>query len=138
MFKEFKDFAMKGSLIDMAVGIVMGAAFGKVTGAFIDGMFMPIIGKLFQVGDLSKYNYVLSEEVKDAAGKVTTAGSSIAIGDFVSALLNFIIVAFVMFMILKSINKMKAAAAAEAAAAPPPPPPADIVLLEEIRNLLKR
>ena len=134
MFKEFKDFAMKGNLIDMAVGIVMGAAFGKVSGAFIDGMFMPIIGKLFQVGDLSKYKFVLTEEVKDAAGKVTTAGSSIAIGDFVGALLNFIIVAFVMFMVVKSINRTKA----EAAAAPPPAPAADVVLLEEIRDLLKR
>ena len=134
MFKEFKDFAMKGNLIDMAVGIVMGAAFGKVSGAFIDGMFMPIIGKLFQVGDLSKYNWVLSEEVKDAAGKVTTAGSAIAIGDFISALLNFIIVAAIMFMVIKSINKMKAAEAA----APPAAPPADIALLGENRDLLKK
>ena len=133
MFKEFKDFAMKGGLIDMAVGIVMGAAFGKVSGAFIDGIFMPIIGKLFQIGDLSKYNIVLSEEVKDAAGKVVTAGSSIALGDFIGAILNFIIVAFVMFMVLRSINKMKSEAAAAPAA-----PAADVVLLEEIRDLLKR
>lgn len=133
MFKEFKAFAMKGGLIDMAVGIVMGAAFGKVSGAFIDGIFMPIIGKLFQIGDLSKYNIVLSEEVKDVAGKVVTAGSSIALGDFIGAILNFIIVAFVMFMVLKSINKMKSEAAAAPAA-----PAADVVLLEEIRDLLKR
>ncbi len=133
MFKEFKEFAIKGNLIDMAVGIVMGAAFGKVTSAFIDGVFMPIIGKIFQVGDLSKYNIMLSPEVKDAAGVVTTPGSSIAIGDLISAFLNFLIVAWVMFMILKAINKMK-----KAEAEAPAPPPANEVLLGEIRDLLKK
>ncbi len=136
MVSEFKDFAMKGNLIDMAVGVVMGAAFGKVSGAFIDGMFMPIIGKLFQVGDLSKYNVELSSAVTDAAGKVTTPASAIAVGDFISALLNFLIVAFIMFMVIKSINNLKKA---EAAAPPAPAPtPANEVLLGEIRDLLKR
>ncbi len=105
MISEFKEFAMKGSLVDMAVGVVMGAAFAKVTGAFIDGIFMPIIGKIFQVGDLSKYKIELSPEVTDAAGKVTQAASAIAIGDFIGNILNFVIVAFVMFMILKAMNK---------------------------------
>lgn len=133
MIQEFKDFAMKGNLIDMAIGVVMGAAFGKVTSSFIDGMFMPIVGKIFQLGDLSKYKYVLSEEVKDAAGKVITPESAIAFGDFISALLNFVIVAFVMFMIIKAINKSKKEAPAAPAA-----PPAQEVLLAEIRDLLKK
>lgn len=136
MVSEFKDFAMKGNLIDMAVGIVMGAAFGKVSGAFIDGMFMPIVGKLFQVGDLSKYNVELSPAVTDATGKVTTAASAIAVGDFISAVLNFLIVAFIMFMVIKSINNLKKAEAAAPAA--PAPTPANEVLLGEIRDLLKR
>jgi large conductance mechanosensitive channel len=133
MIQEFKDFAVKGNLIDMAIGVVMGAAFGKVSGSFIDGMFMPIVGKIFQLGDLSKYKVILSEEVKDAAGKVITPESAIAFGDFISAVLNFIIVAFVMFMIIKAINKMKKETPAEPAA-----PPAQEILLAEIRDLLKK
>lgn len=134
MIQEFKDFAAKGSLIDMAVGVVMGAAFGKLSGAFIDGMFMPLVGKLFQIGDLSKYNIVLTEEVKDAAGVVTTPGASIALGDFIGAVLNFLIVALVMFMIIKSINNMKK----KQEEAVPAAPPAQEVLLTEIRDLLKK
>ena len=134
MVSEFKAFAMKGNLIDMAVGIVMGAAFGKVSGAFIDGMFMPLVGKLFNVGDLSKYNYCLSPEIKDGAGVVTQAASNIAIGDFISAVLNFLIVAFIMFMVIKGINNMKKAEAEAAPAAPP----AQETLLGEIRDLLAK
>ncbi len=136
MLQEFKAFAMKGNLIDMAVGVVMGAAFGKVSGSFIDGMFMPLVGKLFQVGDLSKIKYVLSEGVVDAAGKVTTPESAIAYGEFIGALLNFLIVAIVMFSVIKAINKMKKAEV-EAPAAPAPPPVQE-VLLAEIRDLLKK
>ncbi len=134
MMQEFKDFAMKGNLIDMAVGVVMGAAFGKVSGSFIDGMFMPIIGKIFQIGDLSQSKFVLSEEIKDAAGKVVTPESAIAYGGFIGAILNFIIVAFVMFMIIKAINKMKKAEPESA----PAGPSAQEVLLSEIRDLLKK
>ena len=134
MFKEFKEFAMKGNLIDMAVGLVIGAAFGAVTSAFIDGMFMPIVGQIFQMGDLAQAKYVLSPEVKDAAGKVLTAESAVKYGSFISNIINFIIVAFVMFMIIKAMNKMKKAEAA----APPAAPPAQEVLLAEIRDLLKK
>jgi large conductance mechanosensitive channel len=136
MLQDFKAFAMKGNLIDMAVGVVMGAAFGKVSGSFIDGMFMPLVGKLFQVGDLSKIKLVLSDEVVDAAGKVTTPESSIAYGEFIGAVLNFLIVALVMFSVIKAINSMKKAEA-EAPAAPAPPPVQE-VLLAEIRDLLKK
>ena len=134
MFKEFKEFAMKGNLIDMAVGLVIGAAFGAVTSAFIDGMFMPLVGQIFQMGDLAQAKYVLSPEVKDAAGKVLTAESAVKYGSFISNVINFIIVAFVMFMIIKAMNKMKKAEAA----APPAAPPAQEVLLAEIRDLLKK
>ncbi len=133
MISEFKEFAAKGSLIDMAVGIVMGAAFGKVTSAFIDGMFMPIIGMIFQVGDMSQAKIVLSEAVKEGE-KVITPESAITYGTFIGAIINFLIVAFVMFMIIKAVNKMKTP--------PPPPPPAgptaDQVLLAEIRDALKK
>jgi large conductance mechanosensitive channel len=132
---EFKEFAMKGNLIDMAVGVVMGASFGQVSSSFIDGMFMPIVGKIFQVGNLKDTKLVLSEAVKEG-DKIVTPEAAIAYGSFISALLNFLIVAFVMFMIIKGINKMKKAEAAAPAA--PAAPPAQEVLLAEIRDLLKR
>jgi large conductance mechanosensitive channel len=144
MFKEFKEFAMKGSLIDTAIAFVMGAGFGKLTSAFVDGMFSPLVGLLLGGIDLSKKKTILTPavaEVKNAAGAVTTeAVSEVAIqwGSFVTACIDFTVVALVMFMIVKAMNKMKAAAAAEEAAAPPPPPPAQEVLLSEIRDLLKR
>jgi large conductance mechanosensitive channel len=134
MLSEFKEFAMKGNLIDMAVGLVMGASFGTVSGTFIDGIFMPIVGQIFKIGDLKKYKIVLTDEVRDAAGAVVTPESAISIGAFIGAVLNFIIVAFVMFLIIKGINKMKKEKAAEAPAAPP----AQEVLLTEIRDLLKK
>jgi large conductance mechanosensitive channel len=130
---EFKEFAMKGNLIDMAVGVVMGAAFGAVTAAFIDGMFMPIVGMIFQVGDLSSAKMVLSEAVKEG-DKVIKPESAIMYGKFLGAIINFLVVAFVMFLIVKGINKMKKEV--------PPPPPAgpsnEEVLLTQIRDLLKR
>jgi large conductance mechanosensitive channel len=126
MFKEFKDFAMKGNLIDIAVGMVMGGAFGKLASAFVDGMVLPLISKIFTLPPFDKLNTVLTAEVKDAAGKVTTPEVAVKTGDF-------IIVAAVMFMIVKAINKTKKAEAA----APPPPPPAQETLLSEIRDLLK-
>lgn len=133
MIQEFKEFAMKGSLIDMAVGVVMGAAFGSVTTAFIDGIFMPFIGLVFQVGDLNKAEYILREEVKNAAGEIITTKSAIMYGNFIGAFLNFMIIAFMMFLIIKGINKMRKEAPAAPAA-----PPAQEVLLAEIRDLLKK
>lgn len=133
MFKEFRDFAMKGNLIDMAIGVVMGAAFGKITTAFIDGVFMPIVGTIFQIGDFKAYNIKLSEAVMDASGKETAPAVYIAMGDFVSTIINFIIVAFVMFMIVKGMNKMKKAEEAAPAA-----PSSTDTLLSEIRDLLKK
>jgi large conductance mechanosensitive channel len=133
MFKEFKDFAMKGNLIDIAVGMVMGGAFGKLASAFVDGMVLPLISKIFTLPPFDKLNTVLTAEVKDAAGKVTTPEVAVKTGDFISTIINFIIVAAVMFMIVKAINKTKKAEAA----APPPPPPAQETLLSEIRDLLK-
>lgn len=132
MLQEFKQFAMKGNLVDMAVGVVIGAAFGAVTKAFIDGMFMPLIGTIFQVGDLSQAKIVLSEAVKEG-DKIIKPESAILYGDFIGAVINFIIIAFVMFLIIKSINKMK-----KAEAAAPVTPPAQEVLLTEIRDLLKK
>ena len=135
MMQEFKEFAMKGSLIDIAVGFVMGAAFAKVTSAFIDGVVMPLVG-LLQGKDLSSWKYVLKASEMGANGKETAAEISIKYGTFLTVVIEFVIVAFVMFMIIKSINKMKKKQA-EAPAAPPAPSSTD-KLLAEIRDSLKK
>jgi large conductance mechanosensitive channel len=135
MLKEFKDFAMKGNLIDIAVGFVMGAAFTKVTGAFINGMVMPFIG-LIQGKDMSAWTFELKAAKTDATGAVTSPAVEIAYGTFISVAIEFLVVAFVMFMVVKAINAMKKKEA-EAPAAPPAPT-AQETLLAEIRDLLKK
>jgi large conductance mechanosensitive channel len=132
MLKEFKEFAMKGSLLDMAVGVVMAGAFGKVTSAFIDGMFMPLVAQIFQA-DFSEWKSVLSPAVVGADGKETAAEIAVKYGDFVASVVNFIIVALVMFMIIRAMNASKKSEPAP----PPPPPPVADTLLGEIRDLLK-
>ena len=131
--KEFKDFAMKGNLIDMAVGFVMGAAFTQVSGAFINGMVMPLVGMLTSGKDFSKMEWVLQPEVKDAAGVVTTPAVSVLYGTFITEVLNFIVVAFVMFLVVKAINNMKR----KQEEAPADPSSTD-VLLTEIRDALRK
>ena len=133
MISEFKAFAMKGNLVDMAVGVVMGAAFGTVVKSFIDGVFMPLISPIMGGIDLASMKWVMSPAELDAAGEVTKAAVIVNVGDFLSALISFIIVAFVMFMIIKGMNK---AMVAEEEA--PAAPPANEVLLAEIRDLLKK
>ncbi|MEY4934735.1 MAG: large conductance mechanosensitive channel protein MscL [Bacteroidota bacterium] len=133
MFKEFKEFAMKGNLIDMAIGLVMGAAFGKVATAFTEGMIMPIVGKLVGGVDFKNLKYVIQDAVMGANGKETAAEVSIKYGEFINSCVDFFIVAFVMFMVVKAIN---AARKDTAMVAPPPTPQEE--LLAEIRDLLKK
>lgn len=135
MLKEFKDFAMKGNLVDIAVAFVMGGAFGKVVTSFTEGMVSPLIG-LIGGSDLSKNVITLKEAVTDATGKVTAEAVSLKWGDFATAVINFIIVAFVMFLIIKGINSLKKKQ--EEAPAAPAAPAEDIVLLREIRDALKK
>ena len=136
MIKEFKEFAMKGNLVDMAVAFVMGAAFGKVVSGFIDGMVMPVVGKLVAGVDFASLKYILSEEQRDASGKVIAAEASIKYGEFITIMIDFILVAVVMFMVIKAINKMKKKQAEIPAT--PAEPTEDQVLLREIRDLLKK
>ncbi len=130
--KEFKDFAMKGSLIDIAVAFVMGGAFGKVISSFTEGIVSPLIG-MIGGGDLSKNVWTLKEAVTDASGKVTSAAVAVKYGDFLTAIINFIIVAFVMFLVIKGINSMKK----KQEAAPAAPSSTDALLME-IRDSLKK
>ncbi len=142
MFKEFKEFALKGNLIDMAIAFVMGAAFVKLSTAFIEDMVMPLVGKLSGGIDYTNMFIPLS-----ATGARTLAEAKaknipvIAYGDFITVAINFLIVAFVMFMVVKGISTAKKVAAKKAADAPPetaPIPSAEEVLLREIRDLLRQ
>ena len=133
MLKEFKEFAMKGNLVDIAVAFVMGAAFNKVVSAFTGGLIAPLIGMLTG-RDLSQNKWVIKEEVKDAAGVVTQPEVALLWGFFLTAVIDFLIVAFVMFLIIKGINSLRK----NEAPAPPPPTPEDVILLREIRDALKR
>ncbi len=130
--KEFKDFAMKGSLVDIAVAFVMGGAFGKVISSFTEGIVSPLIG-MIGGADLTKNVWILKEAVTDAAGKVTTEAVAVKYGDFLTAIINFIIVAFVMFLVIKGINSMKK----KQEAAPAAPSSTDVLLME-IRDSLKK
>ena len=133
MISEFKEFAMKGNLVDMAVGFVMGTAFATVVTSFINDVFMPAISPIMGGVDMANMKYVMNEAVVAADGTVTTPETAISYGLFVNALISFAIVAFVMFMIIKAMNKAKKKEEAAPAA-----PPAQEVLLAEIRDLLKK
>lgn len=140
MLKEFKEFAIKGNMIDMAVGIVIGAAFGAIIGSLVDDVIMPLVGMLLGGIDFSNWFILLA----DAGGATYTtidaakeAGIvSLNIGLFINAIIKFLIVAFALFIVVKGINSMKRKEEAE----PPAPkaPPAQEVLLGEIRDLLKK
>ncbi|TCI85054.1 large-conductance mechanosensitive channel protein MscL [Tenacibaculum sp. M341] len=134
MLKEFKDFAMKGNLVDIAVGFVMGAAFNKVVSSFTGGIVSPLIGLIFNA-DFKDLKYVIKEGVADASGKVS-GEVAVLYGEFITNVIDFIIVAFVMFMIVKGVNAMKKKEEEEAPAAPAGPSQED--LLAEIRDLLKK
>ncbi|MGY6519879.1 MAG: large-conductance mechanosensitive channel protein MscL [Lysobacteraceae bacterium] len=129
MVKEFREFAMRGSVVDLAVGVVIGAAFGRIVTVLVDRVVMPPIGLLIGGIDFSELVITLREAT--AGAEAVTIG----IGEFVNALIQFMIVAFAIFLVVKAINRMRR----KAEETPPPPaaPPEDIVLLREIRDALK-
>lgn len=129
MLKEFKAFAVKGNVVDLAVGIIIGAAFGKIVTALVSGVIMPPIGLLLGGVDFSDLAIVLKEAVGEAPAVV------ISYGAFIQTLVDFIIIAFAIFMLVKGINNMKKKE--EEAPKAPPAPSAEETLLTEIRDLLK-
>ncbi len=133
MLKEFKDFAMKGNLVDIAVGFVMGAAFKQVVTSFTGGIVSPLIGLIFKA-DFKDIKYVIKEGVADEAGKIT-GEVAIMYGEFLTHVIDFIIVAFVMFTVVKAVNAMKKK---EEPAPEAPKGPTQEELLAEIRDLLKK
>jgi large conductance mechanosensitive channel len=136
MIREFREFAVRGNLVDMAVAFVMGGAFGKVVTGFIDGIVMPVVGMITAGVDFKSLTYVLSEATLDAAGNVVSAEVAIHYGEFITILIDFLLVSLVMFMLVKAINRMRKEQT------PPPAEPSgpteDQKLLTEIRDLLKK
>lgn len=130
MIQEFKEFAVKGNVVDMAVGVIIGTAFGKIVSSFVADVVMPPIGVLLGGVDFSD----LGITVKDAAGEV--AAVVVAYGKFIQTVIDFAIIAFVIFLVIKVINSLKRKA--EAAPVAPPAPTPEQVLLTEIRDLLKK
>jgi large conductance mechanosensitive channel len=131
MFKEFKEFAMRGNVIDLAVGVVIGAAFGKIVTSLVEQIIMPPIGLLTGGIDFSQMKWVLKPaDNTDPAHKI--AEVAIGYGNFINTLIQFLIIAFAIFLVVKAINKLT-----RREEAAPAPPAADVVLLTEIRDLLK-
>ena len=134
MLKEFKEFAMKGNMVDMAVGIIIGAAFGVVISSLVDDVFMPVIGILLGGLDFSNLFIVLGEGTFATIDQAKEAGvATMNIGLFINAIIKFIIVAFALFLVIKGVN-----AAKKKEEEAPAAPPAQEVLLSEIRDLLKK
>lgn len=129
--KEFKEFAMRGSVVDLAVGVVIGGAFGKIVSSMVDDVIMPPIGYITGGVDFGSLKYVL-KEANEAAG---ISEVSITYGNFINSIIQFLIIAFCIFVVIKGINSLKRKE--EAAPAAPPAPSNEEVLLGEIRDLLK-
>jgi len=142
MAKEFRDFAVKGNVVDMAVGVIIGGAFGKIVTSVIDDLIMPVVGKAVGNVDFSNLYIPLSDKIVAVEGHMPALadarklGAVFAYGSFLTVVINFAILAFIIFMMIKAMNNMKKKEAAAPAA--PAPIPADVVLLKEIRDLLKR
>jgi large conductance mechanosensitive channel len=134
MISEFKEFAMRGNVIDLAVGVVLGAAFGKIVSSLVDDVIMPVIGKMVGGVDFSSLAVVLEPARMGADGK-EIAAVLLRYGAFIQSIVDFLLVAFAVFLFVKVINKLYRKR--EEAPAAPAPTPADIVLLTEIRDALR-
>jgi len=141
MLEEFKKFAMKGNVVDLAVGVIIGGAFGRIVDSLVQDVIMPPIGKLFGGLDFASYYIPLNGQAYGLPlAEAKKAGAVLAYGNFFTILLNFLILAFVIFQMVRLMNRMRApfTKAEEAAAAAPVPPSEEVVLLREIRDSLKR
>ena len=139
-FEEFKAFAMRGNVVDMAVGVVIGGAFGKITTSIVNDIIMPVISILTGGVDFTDWKWVLKEAVLDAEGAVVAAEVAVNYGNLISIILDFIIIAFAVFCLVKGLNALhrkKEEPAPEPEPEPAPPAPTSEELLAEIRDLLK-
>lgn len=131
MLSEFRDFAMKGNVVDMAVGVVIGGAFGKIVTSFTNDILMPPVGLLLGGVDFSDLKLMIKESVGE------TAAVSINYGAFINVILDFLIIAFAIFLVVKAMNTAMSSMKKREAAAPPPGPSKEEVLLTEIRDALR-
>jgi large conductance mechanosensitive channel len=136
MLGEFKEFAVKGNVMDLAVGVIIGAAFGKIVDSLVADVIMPIISRLFGGLDFSNYFVPLAGQTATTLADAKKAGAVLAYGNFFTILLNFVILAFVVFLMVRQMNRLRRASAPAAAA--PAAPPEDVVLLREIRDALRK
>lgn len=138
MIEEFKQFAMRGNVIDMAVGIIIGGAFGKIVSSAVSDIVMPPIGLLVGGVNFTDLKITLKDQITDAAGAVLNPAVTLNYGNFIQVTFDFVIIAFAIFLMIKMMNNLNRKKV-EAPSTPvtPPPPPADIQLLTEIRDLLK-
>jgi len=138
IMKEFKAFAMRGNVVDMAVGIIIGGAFGKIVSSIVADVIMPPIGLLLGGVKFTDLKIILKDPIMDAAGVVTTQAVSINYGNFIQVTVDFVIVAFAIFMMIKAMNSLKKKEEVAPVESPAPPPPTkEETLLAEIRDILK-
>jgi large conductance mechanosensitive channel len=136
-FSEFREFAAKGNVIDLAVGVIIGGAFGKIVDSMVGDLIMPIVSKIFGGLDFSNYFIPLAGQTAATLADAKKDGAVLAYGSFLTVSLNFLILAFVIFLMIKQINRLKRAEPAAPPAAPAATPE-DIVLLREIRDALSK
>lgn len=137
MLKEFKEFALKGNVMDLAIGIIIGAAFGKIVTSLVNDLIMPVLGFLTAGIDFTDLKIVLSGAEMDAAGEVIKPEVALMYGNFIQTAVDFVIIAFSIFIVIRMINKMKRQKEAEPAPESPAGP-TEAELLTEIRDLLKK
>ncbi len=130
---EFKEFALKGNVMDLAVGVIIGGAFGKIVDSLVGDLIMPIVGRAVGGLDFSNYFIPLAGQTASTLAEAKKAGAVLAYGNFITIAINFVILAFIIFLMIKQMNRLK-----RAAPPPPAPTPEDVLLLREIRDALNK
>ncbi|WP_395140618.1 large conductance mechanosensitive channel protein MscL [Schlegelella aquatica] len=134
--REFREFAVKGNVVDLAVGVIIGGAFGKIVDSLVNDLIMPVVSKLFGGLDFSNYFIPLAGQTANTLAEAKKGGAVFAYGSFITVALNFVLLALVIFVMVKQINRLRREPPAAPAA--PPAPPEEVVLLREIRDALKK
>ncbi|MCX7302914.1 MAG: large conductance mechanosensitive channel protein MscL [Hyphomicrobiales bacterium] len=139
MIKEFQEFISKGNVMDLAVGVIIGGAFGLIVSSLVADIIMPIVGAIFGGFDFSNYYLPLSSSVTATSlAEAKKQGAVFAYGNFLTVVINFLILAWIIFLMVKGVNTMRKRLEKQKAAGPAAPPPADVLLLTEIRDLLAK
>jgi large conductance mechanosensitive channel len=139
MLKEFQEFISKGNVMDLAVGVIIGGAFGLIVNSLVNDIIMPLVGAIFGGFDFSNYFLPLSSQVTAASlAEARKQGAVFAYGNFITVIINFVILAWIIFLMVKAVNTLRRRLEKEKAAPAAAPPPADVQLLTEIRDLLAK